>query len=336
MENVLCPSTYKALIELGKAVKTIFLCHYLQSDGLRASLAASAGGKIPLMELGLVGQVSRSGSAENTALLSDIKQFADTTNIGESWGQVLQASEQLSSQRAESVGDSDSQSVQASLQSAVRAQASSSTSMSEARAWESAASRTEQSGFSASFDAVGAIRNSMIGQEKGAVTIGSSSSTWISNDVDNLFQSAAAGNTGAMSILLNESRSFGAEHGLELAGVANGVGGSGDAQSFYSDSSAGIAGGGAVDAQHESNAGAVLYNEARVDSNLPRTESDVKSAAIRADNSVNTVKSATDSELDKVRKNLDDQGAAQRSNYDEWRDANIPGAADDWIPGLGN
>jgi hypothetical protein len=305
-------------------------------DALRASLVASAGGKIPFTELGIRGEIARTGSAANTALMQDLKQFAEQTNIGESWGQVLQSSEQLASRRAGSVGDSDSKSVSASLRSAVEARDSSSASLSEARAWETAAANLESSGFAASFDAVAALKANMVGQEKGLATPGNNSPTWTGGEVNRLFEAADRGDTQAIGILLNEAQRFGAAEGLQLAGVSSAVGGSAAVNTFYERAGDAIDGGGAAQADYAGNAENVLYNETRSRSDLPGQQWAMKTDEINARDADQTIKDATDAQLQKVRGDIDEDANSARGRNDDWRNANIPGAADDWIPGLGN
>ncbi|MGH8562319.1 MAG: conjugal transfer protein TraG N-terminal domain-containing protein, partial [Nevskiales bacterium] len=156
-------------------------------DGLRAALSVSVGAKIPFSEFGIRGEAARVGSAKNTALINDLKQFAEQTNLGESWGQVLQSSENIAASRAGSIGDSDSHALSASLRNAVEARETASASLTEARAWESAASSLEQSGFATSFDAVAALKSTMVGQEKGFATPGNNSPIWTGGEVNRLF-----------------------------------------------------------------------------------------------------------------------------------------------------
>lgn len=305
-------------------------------DGLRAALVVSAGAKIPLTEIGIKGEAARLGSAKNTALMNDLSQFAEQTNLGESWGQVLQSSESMASSRAGSVGDSDSKSVSASLRSAVEARDSASASLSEARAWETAASSLESNGFAASFDAVAALKSNMVGQEKGFATPGNNSPTWTGGEVNRLFEAADRGDTQAIGILLNEAQRFGAAEGLQLAGVSSGVGGSAAVISFYKDAGDAIDGGGAARADYGGNAENVLYSEARSRSDLPGQRWAMKSDEINARIADQTMKDATDARLQKTRGDIDEDANAARERNDDWRNANIPGAADDWIPGLGN
>ncbi|MEX2258306.1 MAG: conjugal transfer protein TraG N-terminal domain-containing protein [Woeseia sp.] len=305
-------------------------------DGLRAALIASAGGKIPFSEFGIRGEVARFGSAKNTALMNDLKQFAEQTNLGESWGQVLQSSENIAASRAGSIGDSDSHALSASLRNAVEARETASASLTEARAWESAASSLEQSGFAASFDAVAALKSTMVGQDKGFATPGNNSPTWTGGEVNRLFEAADRGDTQAIGILLNEAQRFGAAQGLDLAGVSVGVGDGAAANSFYDSSRNSISGGGAVQSQHAENTQDVLYNGARLDSELPGKEWAIKTDEINAKNAHETIRDATNAELDQVRSDLDEEGGSARNHQVSWRGANVPGAADDWIPSLGN
>jgi hypothetical protein len=305
-------------------------------EGLRAALSVSAGVKIPFSEFGIKGEAARIGSAKNTALMNDLKQFAEQTNLGESWGQVLQSSESLASSRASSVGDSDSKSLTASLRSAVEARDSASVSLTEARAWESAASSLEQSGFAASFDAVAALKSNMVGQDKGFATPGNNSATWTGGEVNRLFEAADRGDTQAIGILLNEAQRFGAAQGLDLAGVSTGPGGGAAANSFYDSSRSAISGSSAAQSHHAENTQSVLFNEERSNSDLPGKQWAIKTDEINATNAHDTIREATNAELDKVRSDLDGQSGSARSRQDDWKGANIPGAADDWIPGLGD
>jgi conjugal transfer mating pair stabilization protein TraG len=305
-------------------------------DALRAALIASAGGKIPFTEFGVTGQVARSGSAENTALMNDLKQFAEHTNLGESWGRVLQSSESLASSRAGSIGDSDNQSVSAQLRSAIEAREASSASLTEARAWESAATGLEQSGFAASFDAVAALKSNMVGQNKGFATPGNNSPTWTGGEVNRLFEAADRGDTQAIGILLGEAQRFGAGQGLDLAGVSVGVGSEAAPTSFYESASRSISGSGAAHSRYGESAERVLYNEARVDTELPGKTSAIKIDEINVRNAKQTIQGATNAAVDKVRGDLDEKGESARTRHDDWMGANIPGAADDWIPGVEN
>lgn len=302
-------------------------------SALKAAIVASAGGKIPFTEFGIKGQIARQGSAANQAFIADLRQFSEQTNFGESWGQVLQASEQVASAKAASVGDSESTSVQASLQSAVRAQASSSASLTEARGWEAAAARMEQSGFATNFDAVAALKADMVGQPKSIATPGNNSPVWSQSEVNRLFIDADRGDTQAIGTILHEAQQFGIEKGRELAGVAAGGDGAQSVQTFYDEARSGVTGSDTVAAHHGSNTDAVRYSD-RAASDLPGKEWELKSNALRADNTLKTVKTATDSQLNKVRNNLDQQGADQQRKHDDWREANIAGAFDDWIPGV--
>ena len=268
--------------------------------------------------------------------MNDLKQFAEQTNLGESWGQVLQSSENIAASRAGSIGDSESHALSASLRNAVEARETASASLTEARAWESAASSLEQSGFATSFDAVAALKSTMVGQEKGLATPGNNSPTWTGGEVNRLFEAADRGDTQAIGILLNEAQRFGAAQGLDLAGVSVGVGDGAAANSFYDSSRNSISGGGAVQSQHAENTQDVLYNGARVDSELPGKEWAIKTDEINARNAHETIRNATNAELDKVRSDLDEESGSARTRQEGWKDANVPGAADDWIPGLGN
>lgn len=305
-------------------------------DALRASLVASGGGKIPFTEFGIRGEIARTGSAANTALMQDLTQFADQTNLGESWGQILQSSEQLASSRAGSVGDSDSKSVSASLRSAIEARNSASASLSEAQTWESAASSLESSGFAANFNAIAAVKSSMVGQEKGFATPGNNSPTWTSGEVNRLFEAADRGDTQAIGTLLNEAQRFGAEHGLELAGVAIGMGNSAAVNTFHESAIDAISDGGVVRASYGGNAENVLYNEARSNSELPGQHWAIKTDEINARNADQIVKNATDTQLRQARGDIEEESNLARDRNDDWRSASIPGGADDWIPGLGN
>ena len=213
---------------------------------------------------------------------------------------------------------------------------SASASLSEARAWETAESSLESNGFAASFDAVAALKSNMVGQEKGFATPGNNSPTWTGGEVNRLFEAADRGDTQAIGILLNEAQRFAAVEGLELAGVSSGVGGSAAVNSFYEGAGEAIDGGGAVRADYRGNAESVLYNEARSRSYLPGQQWAMKSDEINARNADQTIKDATDAQLQKVRGDIDEDANSARERNDDWRNANIPGAADDWIPGLGN
>ena len=62
----------------------------------------------------------------------------------------------------------------------------------------------------------------------------------------------------------------------------------------------------------------------------------MKTDEINARNADQSIKDATDARLEKVRGDIDEDANSARERNDDWRNANIPGAADDWIPGLGN
>ena len=105
---------------------------------------------------------------------------------------------------------------------------------------------------------------------------------------------------------------------------------------FYEGAGDAIDGGGAVRADYEGNAESVLYNEARSRSDLPGQQWAMKADEINARNADQSIKDATDAQLQKVRGDIDEDANSARERNDDWRNANIPGAADDWIPGLGN
>jgi hypothetical protein len=304
-------------------------------DGLRAALIASVGGKIPFTEFGIKGEAARVGSAKNTALMNDLRQFAEQTNLGESWGQVLLASESLASSRAGSIGDSDTRSVSASLRSAVDARASASASLAQAEAWETAALRVEQSGFAASFDAVAALKANMVGQEKNVATPGNNSATWTSGEVNRLFEAADRGDTQAIEILLNEAQRFGKAEGLELAGISTAADELAP-NTFYESTSTSIAGAGAVQTRYGESADAVLYNETRTASALAGKSWSIKADELSASNAKELIEDTTNDRLNSFRERLERGDASMKSKYDEWRDADVPGSADDWIPGLSN
>lgn len=303
-------------------------------DGLRAALIASVGGKIPFTEFGVKGEAARIGSAKNTALMNDLKQFAEQTSLGESWGQVLQASESLASSRAGTIGDSDSKSVSASLRSAVEARSAASASLTEAEAWESAAARLEQNGFAASFDAVAALKSDMVGQEKGIATPGNNSPTWTSGEINRLFEAADRGDTQAIGILLNEAQRFGAAEGLDLAGVSASLDGESSPNTHFDNASSAVAGAGASLSRHQANSADVLNHEARTDSDLPGKAWRIKRDALNSETEQQIIEDATTAELDAFRGDLENEAESARSRHEEWRNADIPGAADDWIPGL--
>jgi hypothetical protein len=305
-------------------------------DGLRAALIASVGGKIPLTEFGIKGEAARIGSAKNTALMNDLKQFGEQTNLGESWGQVLQASESLSSSRAGSIGDSDSRSVSTSLRDAVEARSAASASLSEAKAWESAAARVEQSGFAASFDAVAALKSNMVGQEKGLATPGNNSATWTSGEVNRLFEAADRGDTQAIGILLNEAQRFGAAEGLELAGVTAGKADESAPNKFFQSAGGSIAGSSVAHTRHAANADDVLYNSTRSDSDLPGKSWSIRADELNANSAKDLVQDATGDRLGNARRKLEGDSESATASYENWREADIPGSADDWIPGLRN
>ena len=127
-----------------------------------------------------------------------------------------------------------------------------------------------------------------------------------------------------------------AAEGLQLAGVSSGVGGSAAVNAFYEGAGDAIEGSGAVRADYGNNAENVLYNEARSNSELPGQQWAMKTDEINSRNADQTVKDATDARLQRIRGDIDEDANSARERNDDWRNANIPGAADDWIPGLGN
>jgi len=161
--------------------------------------------------------MNQSSDGLHTAMQLLEDMFSVELTLGQ---RLRQASESLASNRAGSVGDSDSKSVSASLRSAVEARSVASASLTEAQAWETAEARLEQSGFAASFDAVAALKSDMVGQEKSIATPGNNSSMWTSGEVNRLFEAADRGDIQAIGILLNEAQRFGAAEGLELAGIS--------------------------------------------------------------------------------------------------------------------
>lgn len=272
----------------------------------------------------------------NTAFMNDLKQFSQQTNLGESWGQVLQASESLAATRAGSIGDSDSRSVSASLRSAVDARSAASASLTEAEAWEMAAARVEQSGFAASFDAVGALKANMVGQEKGLATPGNNSATWTDGEVNRLFEAADRGDTQAIGILLSEAQRFGASEGLELAGVSADQGRESAPNAFYENAGSAIAGSSAAHARYAMNSEDVLYNDARSESDVAGKPWSVRADELSANRAKELIQESTEGKLEQVREDLENEGESARTRNADWRDANISGTVDDWIPGLSN
>ncbi|MDX1488779.1 MAG: hypothetical protein R3268_11300, partial [Acidiferrobacterales bacterium] len=90
-----------------------------------------------------------------------------------------------------------------------------------------------------------------------------------------------------------------------------------------------------VRADYGGNAESVLYNEERSRSDLPGQRWAMKTDEINARNADQSIKDATDAQLEKVRGDINEDANSARERNDGWRNANIPGAADDWIPGLG-
>ena len=71
-------------------------------------------------------------------------------------------------------------------------------------------------------------------------------------------------------------------------------------------------------------------------SDLPGQQWAIKTDEINTRNADQTIKDATDAQLQKVRGDIDEGANSARERNDNWRNADIPGAADDWIPGLSN
>jgi hypothetical protein len=81
-----------------------------------------------------------------------------------------------------------------------------------------------------------------------------------------------------------------------------------------------------VQDDYSSNVGAVRYNEARSNSDLPGLQYNVKSDAINVANADEAIKGATYAKLETTRGEVEQQGNDARVRNDDWCDANIPGA----------